>query len=194
MKCPACGMEVEASWSYCKSCGANLNSVTRVVGPEEYFGGLYHGNIKAWFEGKSVGHPAIHATDRRLIAVLDLVPKKTMIKRLVFDSVGIDDILHVAPGTVAGEGRYCRVYNPPQSKEQGAQIIKELESRKVRFQVLRDDIQKIELKKPGFPLPGWVNIITNSGKDVKIRLPDKGAHNEIEKLMSRFSDRISYKK
>jgi hypothetical protein len=187
LRCPTCGTDVEVSWSYCRKCGADLKAAMK---PEEenYLGGVFSEGV--YREPKPIWGFAIHATDRRLLAVPDAKPSRHRVGGFI-----------IALGQIAGAGQmtgptsadpYCRVYKPMVSKEKNAEMIKELDGKPKDFELLREETQRIEMKKPGvLGGGGYINIIGKPGSDINLKIRSRRAFKELKNLMTRFCNEVT---
>jgi hypothetical protein len=92
-------------------------------------------------------------------------------------------------GTMAGfiDGQLM----PNVSAEESAKVIGQLEGMK-EFDMAKDQISRIEVKKPGIFSSGRVTITPSNGKPVKITLRHRIAYDRIIQLTRAFSpERVS---
>jgi hypothetical protein len=108
----------------------------------------------------------LYATDRRLIGV------KKRGKAILFRSIAI-------LADLAG------------SKEKSDMAIEELKEMEKDFELLKEDISRIEIKKPPrfgpFQTSGHVRITTKAGEDIKIKIESRGDFDRVEEIISKFN-------
>ncbi|WXG46829.1 MAG: zinc ribbon domain-containing protein [Candidatus Atabeyarchaeum deiterrae] len=182
MRCPACGSDNNVSDFYCKKCGANLKGVTK-VGEENYLGGVYSPSIgkdKIW-DWKF----AVHATDRRLLAVSASGGLRRAGWGIANALGGVADALSI---TSHVSQTYVRSFKPEKSKEKNTQIIQALDGSPKEFELLREDIERIDMKKPGIIAlhHGYIKIIPQSGSEINLNIRDRTAFDRLKKLMIAF--------
>ncbi len=87
-------------------------------------------------------------------------------------------------GTMAGfiDGQLM----PNVSPEESAKVIEQLEGMK-EFDLMKDQISRIEVKKPGLFGSGHVTITPTNGKPVKITLRHRIAYDRVMQLTRAFS-------
>jgi hypothetical protein len=87
-------------------------------------------------------------------------------------------------GTMAGfiDGQLM----PTVSQEESDKVIGQLEGMK-EFDITRDQISRIEIKKPGLLSSGHITITPTNGKPVKISLRHRIAYDRIMQLTRAFS-------
>ena len=90
-------------------------------------------------------------------------------------------------GTLAGfiEGQLM----PTLSPEENAEVIGQLEGMK-EFDIAKDQISRIEIKKPGLLGTGHIVITPSNGKPVKITLRNRIAYDRLIQLTRAFSPEI----
>jgi outer membrane lipoprotein SlyB len=71
------------------------------------------------------------------------------------------------------------------SRDQNAEMISELEGKK-DFEVSKDEVSRIELKKPSFVSRGHIVIASSKGEDTKILIADKKDYERVMTLMQAF--------
>lgn len=87
-------------------------------------------------------------------------------------------------GTMAGfiDGQLMPIVSPEESDK----VIGQLEGMK-EFELVKDQISRIEIKKPGLFGSGHITITPTSGKSVKISLRHRIAYDRIIQLTRAFS-------
>jgi len=130
---------------------------------EEYLGGFESGRMK---KGFILGY-GIYATDRRIIGVKS---------RKAFAKVLAGQLLGGVVGAVVGLKL---------SKDDSVKLIHELEGRK-DFEVPKENVSRLELKKPTHWRRGHIVIVPRSGDPVKILIGQKKDFEEIADLMDLF--------
>ena len=78
---------------------------------------------------------------------------------------------------------------PTVSQEESDKVIGQLEGMK-EFDVIKDQISRIEIKKPGLLGAGHITISPRSGKPVKITLRHRIAYDRIMQLTRAFSPEL----
>ena len=78
---------------------------------------------------------------------------------------------------------------PKLSSEESAKTITDLEQMK-EFEIEKDQISRIELKKPGLPGAGPIVITPKEGKPEKITLRHRIAYNRLITLTKAFSPEV----
>jgi hypothetical protein len=87
-------------------------------------------------------------------------------------------------GTMAGfiDGQLM----PTVSPEESDRVIGQLEAMK-EFDIAKDQISRIEIKKPGLLSSGHITVTPISGKSVKVTLRHRIAYDRIMQLLRAFS-------
>ncbi|WXG44362.1 MAG: hypothetical protein WED04_10065 [Promethearchaeati archaeon SRVP18_Atabeyarchaeia-1] len=132
---------------------------------EVYFGGMTSANFK---KGHMSGY-GVYATSRRIIGV-----KK---RRGVLGGWMVAGLMGGHAGTVKGDilrSAFAQAF----TKDEGAKQIKELEKDK-DFEVYKENISYIEIKKPGTLHRGHIKIRPTQGKEIEISM---GGHEEFEHM------------
>jgi hypothetical protein len=131
---------------------------------ENVLGGVSSANLK---KGLIAGY-GLYATDRRIIGVM--AREKG-----------------VALGMTAGLAGFLTTKDIEKlTRDEKAKLISELEEKK-DFEVLKDRVAEIELKKPGFiGLGGQITIRTSAGEEIKIGMYGKKEYEIILDSMQRF--------
>lgn len=78
---------------------------------------------------------------------------------------------------------------PNVSPEESDKVIGQLEAMK-EFDMLKDQISRIEVKKPGLFGSGHITITPSNGKSVKISLRHRIAYDRIMQLTRAFSPEL----
>jgi hypothetical protein len=181
MRCLACGTDNDDSSLYCKKCGANLKAAA-TTGEEDYLGGVYSPSIG---RDKILDWKfAIHATNRRLLAVSASGGLRQAGWGVANALGGIADALSISSHV---SQNYVRSFKPEKSKEKNAQIIHALDSSPKEFELLREGIKRIDMKKPGILVPrGYIKITPKSGSEINLNIRDRNAFDRLRKLMIAF--------
>ncbi len=130
---------------------------------EEYLGGFESGRMKRGF----VAGYGIYATNTRILGVKS---RKAFAKILVGQALG---------------GVIGAFVGMKLSKDQSAKMVQELERRK-DFEVIRENVSRLELKKPTHWRRGHLTVVPRSGDSVKIQISHKKDFEEIYDLMDLF--------
>ncbi|WP_048152077.1 zinc ribbon domain-containing protein [Palaeococcus ferrophilus] len=152
--CPNCGHPVEPGDKYCANCGYHLEEaitrreITETPGEEYVIGGISSGDLR---RGLLAGY-SLYVTNMRVVGVKS---KKAALLDFV-KSGGLGAI----PATVA------EIKKDPNREK----LLRELEKAKKDFELYKDNIVSIEIKKPGFIKAGHIIFRTRSGEEVKIQL------------------------
>lgn len=129
---------------------------------EQYLGGVQSGRLKKAGMGSAAGY-TIYVTNRRLIGAKS---RKALGKAMLGSAIG---------GAYVG-GRMGRDHNVPMPTD--------LEAKD--FEVNRDKVTGLELKKPSFFTRGHMVINQMSGDPIKIMIADKKDFRRITELMQAF--------
>ena len=128
---------------------------------EVFIGGVESVKLK---RGMVAGYN-LYATSRRLIGV------KKRGKAIVFRSIPI-------LADLAG------------SKEKSDMAIEKLKEMKKDFELFKEDISELEIKKPPrfgpFQTSGHLKIMTKAGKDIKIKIESRGDFERVKEIISKF--------
>ena len=131
---------------------------------EEYLGGVVSGRM---LRAGGIAGYGIYVTTQRLIGAKS---RKALWKGLA----------GAALGGVTGAFVGSKL-----SRDQNAQMIDELEQKK-DFEVARESISSVEMKKPTFVHRGHMVIGTATGDPVKIIIADGGDYKRLLELMQSF--------
>jgi len=71
------------------------------------------------------------------------------------------------------------------AEDERVKLVEELDKNK-DFEIYKERVQAIELKKPSFFKRGHLRIISTSGEETKIMVLDKKAFNALREMMSAF--------
>jgi hypothetical protein len=132
-------------------------------GQEEYLGGFSSPHL---VRGMMRGYE-LHATSKRLIGVKNR-------------KAGGGWMLGVGVGGVIGGAVAGRV-----TSDQSAKTIQELDQKK-DFSVLKDQISRIEVKKPGTFTRGHIVVSLRSGDPVEVKIAEKRAYEQTMHLIQKF--------
>mgnify|MGYP000094191492 CR=1 FL=1 len=181
--CPRCGQPVEPEDRYCGYCGYYLEEARRKIArkrarrksrkekkeEEEYvIGGISSANLaKGFLRGYGV-----FVTNRRVIGVK--ARKKGLVTGLLAGFMG------GALGAIIASKLGGRL-----TREEGVKLLSELEKSK-DFELFKDNIIGIELKKPSLVKTGHIIFRTKFGDKVKIRVFGKKEYEELLNLMNYF--------
>jgi len=135
---------------------------------EEYVGGVTSGRM---LRAGGIAGYSVYVTTRRLIGAKN---RKALWK----------GIAGSAFGGVAGMYVGSKL-----SREANAQMINELEQKK-DFEVTKENVSSVEMKKPTFVHRGHMVISTTTGEPVKILLADGGDYKRLLELMQSFRPEI----
>jgi len=130
---------------------------------EEYLGGFTSANLK---KGMIAGY-GIYATNRRIIGIKS---RKGVVGRLLLGgiTVGILDKLGAKI-----------------TRDESAKMIEELDKKK-DFEISKEQVSQIEIKKPSFMSRGHLTITLKSGEDVKVLVGGKKEFEQTRDLMLAF--------
>jgi DNA-binding Lrp family transcriptional regulator len=131
---------------------------------EEYVGGIASGRM---LKAGGIAGYGIYVTTRRIIGAKS---RKALWKGLA----------GAALGGVTGAFVGSKL-----SRDQNAQMIDEIEQKK-DFEVVKENISRVEMKKPSFVHRGHMVISTTTGDPVKIILADGGDYKRLLELMQSF--------
>jgi hypothetical protein len=131
---------------------------------EEYVGGVVSGRI---LRAGGIAGYGIYVTTQRVIGAKS---RKALWKGLAGAAIG------GVTGAFVGSKL---------SRDQNAQMIDELEQKK-DFEIARQNISTVEMKKPSFVHRGHMVIGTTSGDPVKIIIADGGDYKRLLELMQSF--------
>jgi len=134
---------------------------------EQYLGGLESGRMKKGF----VAGYGIYATNLRIIGVKS---RKALAKGLVGAAIG----------GVAGAYIGMKL-----STDQSVKMIQELEERK-DFEVSKQNVSRVELKKPSIWRRGHIVITQVTGEAIKVLIVQKKDFQRLVELMRAFSPEV----
>ena len=134
---------------------------------EQYLGGLESGRMKKGF----VAGYGIYATNLRIIGVKS---RRALAKGLVGAAIG----------GVAGAYIGMKL-----STDQSVKMIQELEERK-DFEVSKQNVSRVELKKPSIWRRGHIVITQVTGEAIKVLIVQKKDFQRLVELMRAFSPEI----
>lgn len=132
---------------------------------EVYFGGMTSANLK---KGHMSGY-GVYATSRRIIGV-----KK---RKGVLGGWMVASLMGGRAGTVRGDllrGAFAQAF----TKDEGAKQISDLEKNK-DFEIYKENVSAIEIKKPGTFHRGHIKIKPTQGKEIEISM---GGNEEFEHM------------
>jgi hypothetical protein len=133
---------------------------------EQFLGGFTSANLHLKGRGLSSMGYGIYATNKRIIGVNS---KKGLLQGIGFALGGVTGIGLVAAGR----------------KDSSAKTIAQLEEKK-DFEVRKQDISQIEVRKPHGLKVGYLNLTLNSGESIKVTIADKKEFNTVRDLMKAF--------
>jgi DNA-binding Lrp family transcriptional regulator len=131
---------------------------------EEYVGGIASGRM---LRAGGIAGYGIYVTTRRIIGAKS---RKALWKGLA----------GAALGGVTGAFVGSKL-----SRDQNAQMIDEIEQKK-DFEVVKENISGVEMKKPSFVHRGHLVISTTTGDPVKIIIAEGGDYKRLLELMQSF--------
>ena len=129
---------------------------------EQYLGGVQSGRLKKAGMGTAAGY-AIYVTNRRMIGAKS---RKALGKAMLGSALG---------------GAYL---GGKMGRDHDVQMPTDLEGKD--FEVNRDKVTGLELKKPSFVSRGHIVISQMSGDPIKIMIADKKDFRRIMELMQAF--------
>lgn len=136
---------------------------------EVYLGGFSSGSLK---KGRMAGY-GIYATNWRIIGIK---ARKKLAGVLVGAALG------GAAGALIGQSL---------SRDQGAKMIQDLEEKK-DFEVKKENLSRVELKKPTWWHRGHVLVTPINAEPVKIMIGSKKEFENLKSLMVQFApERVS---
>lgn len=139
---------------------------------EQYLGGMTSANFK---KGMMSGY-GIYATDRRIIG--------TKKRKGVLKGFLVAGVLGGKAGTVKGDilrGAFARAF----TKDESAKEIQDLEKNK-DFDIYKENIEEIEIKKPGAMHGGHVKVKPKQGKQIEIGMHGRDEFGQMVDLMRAF--------
>ncbi len=184
--CPNCGTPVESTDRFCPNCGYNLAERRMPTPPpaqpsyqpppayaaptaaqpsayERILGGVSSANMK---KGFLAGY-GVYVTDRRIIGVKER--KKGLMSGLAFRFGGVIGALIATKMTL----------------DDMKKTLAEIEKRK-DFEVYKDDVTYIELKKPGRIRGGHLKIMRRFGDEIKIDVNGKKEYETLLEALQQF--------
>nr|MDO8132958.1 hypothetical protein [Candidatus Njordarchaeum guaymaensis] len=139
---------------------------------EQYLGGFTSANLK---KGIMSGY-GIYATNRRIIG--------TKKRGGVLKGFLVASALGGKAGTIKGDilrGAFAQAF----TKDESAKQIQDLEKNK-DFDIYRDNIAQIEIKKPGTMRGGHIKIKPKQGKDIEVSMRGREEYGHMVDLMRAF--------
>lgn len=139
---------------------------------EQYIGGMTSANMK---KGVMSGY-GIYATDRRIIG--------TKKRKGVLKGFLVAGVLGGKAGTVKGDilrGAFAQAF----TKDESAKQIQDLEKNK-DFDIYKENIAEIEIKKPGTMHGGHIKVRPKQGKQIEISMRGREEFGHMVDLMKAF--------
>ncbi len=183
MFCGRCGAALPETASFCSACGTALVKVSppqpppmsiapavSVVADEHYLGGLTSPNLHLKGRGVSSMGYGVYVTDRRIIGVNSQ-------RGLLAAIAAVGGVTGIA-FAVAG------------ATDASTKALAELDAKK-DFEVRKEDIARIEVRRPRGIHVGFLDLALASGPVVRVTIADKPEFGSIRDLMRAFApDRL----
>ena len=184
MFCMQCGSPVPEGARFCAQCGGPVGpltpqalapvapaSATVPSGGERYLGGFMSPNLHLRGRGVSSMGYGVYVTDRRIFGVNTI--------RGLFAGLAFVGGVVGAAFAVAGAG------------DDSAKAIAELEQKK-DFDVRKEDVGGIEVRRPRGIRVGYLDIRQTSGQVIRVTIADKPEFEQLRGLMQAFAaDRMT---
>jgi hypothetical protein len=179
--CENCGARLEEDSKFCNQCGQRVIVIAETVQPRQevpqrtsatgeelYLGGFTSGHLHPMGMGadRRIGGCGLYATNRRIIV--------TRSKKGYLGLVGA--LGGIVPVLVAQS-----VTRPSDFSK----TISEVEAQK-DFEIMKNEISNIELKRPHTLTPGHLHFELNSGEIIKFNITDKKTSQAATDLMQAF--------